>query len=444
MTDKFQTLYGNLLKELAQELKSTEDIYLKISQSILSGLADSAEVVHDKKIQLLEETYQQKISGLLADFGRIYQGNIEIFPIPENAGLIQRMEIRNRQAEELENILSLLLKQNNIENPFFSAADKVIPPRHASVCCCCSLSDSLPEEIKMPPAILVCGHYNTGKSSLVQAVTQLNSFDCSRDDSSEIAVYETPVAAFIDSSNMDFEESDIHSYAEMILNKSYDLMDFPLIDTINCIWYCIDGSSMQLSKQDQDLFRRLKNNVLLVVTKCDLMQKEQTQILMKHLTELIDKEQIIMVSAEDGNGLCRLVNQTQKLCRKSIKRKNFSKDWKSFFEDKLIAWQDFMSDEADSYISWAEKRVSSAPETIESEAAALICKIAVIYGSVINGKEITALKKCAEKTSAPEEVIRMIGQAAKYRFESDTALNKKTPAKRVCTKKQTLSQVRRK
>ena len=443
MTDKFQTLYGNLLKELGKELKSTEDIYLKISQSILSGLADSTEVVHDKKIQLLEETYQQKISGLLTDFGRIYQGNIEIFPIPENAGLIQRMEIRNRQAEELENILTLLLKQNNVENPFFRTADKVIPPVHASVCCCCS-SESLPEEIEMRPAILVCGRYNTGKSSLVQAVTQLNSFDCSRDDSSEIAVYETPVAAFIDSSNMDFEESDIHSYAEMILNKSYDLMDFPLIDTINCIWYCIDGSSMQLSKQDQDLIRLLKNNVLLVVTKCDLMQKEQTQILMKHLTELIDKEQIIMVSAEDGNGLCRLVNQTQKLCRKNIKGKNFSKDWKSFFKDKLSAWQEFMSDEADCYTSWAAKRVSSDPETLDSEAAALICKIAVIYGRVINGKEITALKKCAGKTSEPEDVIRAIGQAAKSRFESDTALNKTTPVKRVCTKKQTLSKVRQK
>ena len=103
-----------------------------------------------------------------------------------------------------------------------------------------------------------------------------------------------------------------------------------------------------------------------------------------------------------------------------------------------------MSDEADCYTSWAAKRVSSDPETLDSEAAALICKIAVIYGRVINGKEITALKKCAGKTSEPEDVIRAIGQAAKSRFESDTALNKTTPVKRVCTKKQTLSKVRQK
>ena len=58
MTDKFQTLYKILLEELADDLKKAEDIYLEISQNILSCLADSAEVVHNKKLQLLEETYQ--------------------------------------------------------------------------------------------------------------------------------------------------------------------------------------------------------------------------------------------------------------------------------------------------------------------------------------------------------------------------------------------------
>ena len=117
MTDKFQTLYKILLEELADDLKKAEDIYLEISQNILSCLADSAEVVHNKKLQLLEETYQQEISGLLANLGKIYQGNIEIFPIPENAGLLQRMEISNRQAEELENILNQLFKQNSMNTP---------------------------------------------------------------------------------------------------------------------------------------------------------------------------------------------------------------------------------------------------------------------------------------------------------------------------------------
>ena len=57
----------------------------------------------------------------------------------------------------------------------------------------------------------------------------------------------------------------------------------------------------------------------------------------------------------------------------------------------------------------------------------------------INDKEITALKKCAEKTSAPEEVILLIGQAAKSRFESDKIQYKTTSNKRICTKKQVLS-----
>ena len=434
MTDKFQTLYKILLEELADDLKKAEDIYLEISQNILSCLADSAEVVHNKKLQLLEETYQQKISGLLANLGKIYQGNIEIFPIPENAGLLQRMEISNRQAEELENILNQLFKQNSIKTPNYRMIEKEIPPIRQSVCHC-SCSEPLPEEDETLPAILVCGHYNTGKTSLIQAVTQLNITN----NDSDIAITETDAAVFIDSSDTDFEKSDIRSYAEMIFDRSYDLTDSSLIESINCIWYCIDGSSMQLSKQDKDLICRFHDNMLLVVTKCDLMQKEQIQILMNSLTELVDKEQIVMVSSEDGNGLLRLVDKTQKLCSKSLKNKKFRKTWNSFFKDKSESWQSFMSDEADCYISWAENRVAANSDILETETTALICKIAVIYGIVINSRVITALKKCVEKTSAPEEFIRKIGQAAKCRFESDMTLNKTTSSKQIHPGKQILS-----
>lgn len=425
MTDKFQKLYEHLLQELAQELKNTEKIFQEISQNILSSLAGKADVVLDKKIQLLENTYRQKISGLLTDFGKIYPGHIEVFPIPAKAGLLQRMEIRNRQAEELENILNLLLKQNNMKNSFSHTADKMIVPEISHAVCCCSCSESIPEKEEILPAILVCGHYNTGKTTLIQAITQHEILNHSKDDCSDIEIYETPAAVFIDSSNMDFEKKDIHSYAEMIFDQSCDLTDSSQIDTINCIWYCIDGSSMQISEQDQALISQFKNNLLPVITKCDLMQKEQIQLLMETLLKLVDKEQIIMVSAEDANGLNRLVNQTQKLCMKSIKRKNFRNVWNSFFKDKQNVWQQLMSYEADRYISWSEKRVAAKADTLETETTALICKIAVIYGIAVNSRTITTLKKCADNTFSAEKVIHTAGQAAKNRFASDTSVSSK-------------------
>ena len=436
MTDNFQILYEKLLQELAQELKNTEKIYLEISQTVLTDLADNTEAVHNKKIQHLEDSYQQKISGLLADFGKIYPGHIEIFPIPEKAGLLQRMEIRNRQAEELENILNVLLTQYNLKNPFSHTVDKVIPPIH-NVCCQCDCSMSMPEEENTLPAILVCGHHDAGKTSLIRAITRQDISDYSQDLNVEI--YETQPAVFIDSSDMDFEKSDIHSYAEMIFDKSNDLTLSP-INAINCIWYCIDGSSMQISAQDQNLIKQFQDNILLVVTKCDLMQKEQTVTLMKTLTELTDKDRIVIVSAEDGNGLCRLVNQTQKLCSKYIKRKNFRKDWKNYFQDKLTVWQELVNDEADCYISWAEKRVAANADMLEAETTALICKLAVIYGIAVSGRTITSLKKHAEKNSSAEKGIHAVGLAAKNSFTSDATLNKTVSKKRVVVKEQKLAQ----
>ena len=114
MNDKFQELYANILKELWKELQSAENLYLEISQTILKNLASGK---HKNDILKLEDEYRQKIADIISNLGQIYPGRIEMFPIPENAGLLQRMEIRNRQAEELERILKNLFEQKNIKIP---------------------------------------------------------------------------------------------------------------------------------------------------------------------------------------------------------------------------------------------------------------------------------------------------------------------------------------
>ena len=114
MNDKFQELYANILRELWKELQSAENLYLEISQTILEKLAQNEQKTN---ISQLEENYRKKIADIISNLGQIYPGRIEMFPIPENAGLLQRMEVRNRQAEELERILKNLFEQKNIKIP---------------------------------------------------------------------------------------------------------------------------------------------------------------------------------------------------------------------------------------------------------------------------------------------------------------------------------------
>ena len=114
MNDKFQELYANILKELWKEFQSAENLYLEISQTILKNLANGNQKTDITK---LEEKYRQKLAGIISNLGLIYPGRIEMFPVPENSGFLQRMEIRNRQAEELERILRKLFEQKNIEIP---------------------------------------------------------------------------------------------------------------------------------------------------------------------------------------------------------------------------------------------------------------------------------------------------------------------------------------
>ena len=420
MTDQFQTLYAKLLNELHQELLQTEKIHLEISQNILKNLAGSSNHFYNKKLQVLEETYQQKISRLIADLGKIHPAEIEIFPIPENAGLLQRLEICNRQTEELENLLNLLFEQNNMKMPSSGTEENFIQLPDRSVCPAAPPEQDA-EETR--PVICVCGNYASGKTSLIQAVTRLNTSICSKDDSQALTVLETKAAIFIDSQNMNFEELYIEDFQKIISDKLN-------INKINCFWYCIDGSSMQLSRQLSFLNRHLRDNFLLVVTKCDLMQKEQTLQLMQFITEYLHREQVIFVSSENGTGLSRLVDLTQKLCSQSVKNKNFRKNWKSFFSNKSDDWQDIMSDEADCYISWAEKRVSE--DSLDSEETFLVCKLASIYGTAANDAEISMLKKHTEKNASDSAaaIIRSIGKAAKACFKSDTVSLKKISLKR--------------
>ena len=381
MNNKFKSLYADILKELWNELSHAEALYFEISQTLLKYLNDG---VLSPRLADLEKRFRQKLSGIISDLGTVYSGRIELFPVPENSGMLQRMEIFNRQFEELERILKNMFLLKNIELPENNMEKQW---------------NQLIKQIEkntafFKPNILVCGQHAIGKTSLIQAVTLQGTVN---DDAigyrqavqNRFTRYETPIADFID--DPDDAGRDIHH-----------------------IWYCIDGSGAQLSQHDTELIRKFSCKLLLVVTKCDLMNKEQTGMVMDQLSSLICRDRIIMVSAESKTGLPKLVLQTQAMIAEALNAddktsETFRERWKNYYSDMLQNWTDIANDEADNCISWTENQ-TIPPST--ADMTYMIYKLAAIYGSAI---ENTVIARLMARASG-------IGKAAKAYFASDMEL----------------------
>ena len=387
MNDKFKELYADILKELWYELQRAEAVYLEISQTFLKSL-NGGELT--SRIAAQEKHYQQKISGIISNLGLIYSGRIELFPFPANSCLLQRMEIRNRQIEALERILKNMFEYKNID----------LPRNH---CRKPNIEYTAASEIKScftKPDIMVCGSRAVGKTSLIQAVTNTgtvpdNLIGYDLPAPVNVDIYETPIANFID--------------------RGYCADDFEQKE-INAVWYCIDGSGGPLSQYDTEQIKKFSSKVLLVVTKCDLMRKEQTAPLMIALQKLIPRDRIVIVSAENKTGLPRLIQKTLDMTAETMEpeaQKAFRKRWDNYYFNMRKQWLADISDEADTCIKWAA--ASSYPAT-GTVPVLLIYKLAGVYGLVIDKTVVAMLLKCADFTSG-------VGNAAKAYFESGMTLD---------------------
>jgi len=314
------------------------------------------------------------------------------------------------------------------------------------------------EGMNMKPNILVCGKTGVGKTSLIQAVTHRgvvpdSAIGNGRATTMGFHVYETDAANFIDSEGMNPGTQSVDDYMNFILDEMMGRLETEESgNLIHNVWYCIDGSGARVQETDVKLIRTFRDNMLLVVTKSELMRKEQIEDMMKELLELLPREQIVLVSAENKTGLAQLIAKARSMSMDAMENAEceveaFQDRWQEYYDSMLDDWRESVADEADSYINWAAGRAAAiavipipladiAP--LIANETYMIYRLAELYGIPVDDTVITVILGCAGgsivgkiaasllpilKIPIAAGITYAVGKAAQTYFESDMKLD---------------------
>ena len=312
--------------------------------------------------------------------------------------------------------------------------------------------------MSMKPNILVCGKTGVGKTSLIQAVTHRGVVPDSAIGDGQATtlgfeVYETDAANFIDSEGMNPGTQSVDDYADFILDEMMNRLETEESgNLIHNVWYCIDGSGARVQDTDAKLIKTFRKNMLLVVTKSELMRKEQIEDMMAELLELLPREQIVLVSAENKTGLAQLVAKARAMSMDAMSAAEdeieaFQDRWQEYYDSMLDDWRESVADEADSYINWAAGRAAAIAIVplplvdvipLIANETYMIYRLAEVYGIPVDDTIITMILGCAGGSIAGKLAASLlpilkipiaagitygVGKAAKAYFESDMKLN---------------------
>lgn len=311
----------------------------------------------------------------------------------------------------------------------------------------------------MKPNILVCGKTGVGKTSLIQAVTHRgvvpdSAIGNGRATTQGFHVYETDAANFIDSEGMNPGTQSVDDYVDFILDEMMNRLETEESgNLIHNVWYCIDGSGARVQETDAKLIRTFRDNMLLIVTKSELMRKEQIESMMAELLELLPREQIVLVSAENKTGLAQLIAKARAMSMEAMKNAEYEVEafqdrWQEYYDSMLDEWREKVADEADSYINWAAGRAAAIAIVpipfvdivpLIANETYMIYRLAEVYGIPVDETVITMLLGCAGGSIAGKLAASLlpflkipiaagitygVGKAAQAYFESDMKLNK--------------------
>ncbi len=315
------------------------------------------------------------------------------------------------------------------------------------------------EGMNMKPNILVCGKTGVGKTSLIQAVTHRgvvpdSAIGDGRATTLGFQVYETDAANFIDSEGMNPGTQSVDDYVDFILDEMMDRLETEESgNLVHNVWYCIDGSGARVQETDAKLIRTFRDNMLLVVTKSELMRQEQIESMMNELLELLPREQIVLVSAENKTGLAQLIAKARAMSMEAMENAEYEVEafqdrWQEYYDSMLDEWRGRVSEEADSYINWAAGRAAAiaiipipladiAP--LIANETYMIYRLAELYGIPVDDTVITVILGCAGgsivgkiaasllpilKIPIAAGITYAVGKVAQAYFESDMKLDK--------------------
>ena len=309
----------------------------------------------------------------------------------------------------------------------------------------------------MKANILICGKTGVGKTSLIQAVTHpgtvpVEATGAAAATTQGFEVYETEAANFIDCEGMEPGQT-VDEYASFIMGEVVQRLNSDKADNlVHNIWYCIDASGARVQAADAKLIEQFSDKVLLIVTKAELLRKEQIEPMMNALLCLLPSERILMVSSVQKNGLRQLLDKAQAMSESAMKNADgeldsFRQRWNEYYSRMRATWEAKMSAAADVLINWAAGRAATIAliplpladvGPLIANEAYMIYKLGAVYGYAVNKTILTMLAgvtggSIAGKLAASflpflkipiaAGITYGVGKAAKAFFESDMSLN---------------------
>ncbi|NLZ61122.1 MAG: DUF697 domain-containing protein [Lentisphaerae bacterium] len=311
---------------------------------------------------------------------------------------------------------------------------------------------------KITANILVCGKSGVGKTSLVQAMTLPGTvpdeaISDSRPCTQGFDLYQTEVANFIDCQGMEPGQT-VEQYCSTVMGEVVQRLDSDKSENlVHAIWYCLNGSGARLQSADAKLIRQFSEKALLIVSKADLMRKEQTESLLAELGTLLPVERIILVSSMEKTGLANLLDETQKVAETSIDQAEeelnaFRLRWEEYYSSMRQLWRSGADAAADELITWAAGRAAAIAiiplpladvGPLVANEAYMIYKLGAVYGYAVDKTVLTMLAGMAGGSMAGKlaasflpflkipiaaGITYAVGKAAKAYFASGMSLSK--------------------
>jgi len=308
----------------------------------------------------------------------------------------------------------------------------------------------------MKPNILICGKTGVGKTSLVQAMTRAGTvpdeaIGHAQPVTTGFDVYETEAANFIDCQGMEPGQT-VDEYASTLMGEVVKRLDSGQAENlVHNIWYCIDGSGARLQSADARLITEFSDKVLLVITKAELLRKDQIGPMMDELLQLLPQERIVLVSSLKKSGLQQLLDTAQAMTENALEKANlevedFRSHWDAYYARMRELWMSRMDAEADECINWGAGRAAAIALVplpladvgpLVANEAYMIYKLGAVYGYAINKSIFTMLAgvtggSIAGKLAASflpflkipiaAGVTYGVGKAAKAYFQSGMSL----------------------
>ncbi|MDD3155496.1 MAG: hypothetical protein PHS41_11570, partial [Victivallaceae bacterium] len=318
MNDKISQLYLEMLWELKARLDEADRIFVRMSGMIVASMSGTSFPAAKKKALLeLDEKYRTLMCKTVEDVARIYLGKIALFPLQSGGSLIENMENRNAQSEELARIINELFAangQNITERINFKHQSWRSLMENVDFKAEFEKKFAEEEKFSKRPNILVAGYTGCGKTSLIRTVlgpeaVPRSGIDNGKPCRMDFDCYENESICLWDSRGLELGDTEAGFRDRMKDFVAERQDDISVDEHIHLVWYLIQGNTARVTPCDLALMKEIFtfDNVIAVISKQDITKPEQTAAIRQALTDGgVPEHRIIEVSdAESGAVGCK-------------------------------------------------------------------------------------------------------------------------------------------